>query len=140
VVVTGDSADPFGPKAMRGSTGSALRVPIVEERDALAALGALRGSGLSVASTSPHGGGDFAHLRWPSRVALLLGNEAGGLSDELLDAGDLCVRIPMAPGVESLNLSVSAGILAMAIYRGLVAPEPGSAGSTIVAMPSPEPS
>jgi TrmH family RNA methyltransferase len=134
-VVTGSAADPFGPKALRGSAGSSLRVPIIEHADALEVVDSLRARGMTVAVTTPHGGADFAHLNWPSRVALVLGNEAHGLDEELAAAGDLAVAIPMAPGVESLNLSVAAGILAMAIHRGLRATVDGAAGSTIGAMP-----
>jgi TrmH family RNA methyltransferase len=140
LVVTGDAADPFGPKALRASAGSSLRVAIFEDRDAARALARLRGQGLSLAMSSPRGGVDFAQLAWPERVALILGSEARGLGGELLELGDLRVMVPMAPGIESLNLSVAAGILAMAVRRGLRATEPGSAGSTIGAMPEAEPS
>jgi TrmH family RNA methyltransferase len=140
LVVTGDAADPFGPKALRASAGSTLRVRVFEGRDAGQALGRLRAAGLCLAVSSPHEGEDFARLTWPARVALILGSEARGLSEELLAAGDLRVMVPMAPGIESLNLSVAAGILAMAISRGLRAPAAGSGGSTIGAMPEAEPS
>ncbi len=140
VVVTGSSADPFGPKALRGSAGSALRLTILEHRDGLEALALLRARGLAVVGTSPHEGEDFAHLTWPAKVALVLGNEAHGLDDDLLRAGDVAVRIPMASAVESLNLSVAAGILAMSFRRGLRAPGEPSAPSTIDAMLPSDPS
>jgi TrmH family RNA methyltransferase len=140
VVVTGSSADPFGPKALRGSAGSALRLAILEHDDGLEALARLRARGLVVVSTSPHEGEDFAHLTWPAKVALVLGNEAHGLDEELLRAGDVAVQIPMASGVESLNLSVAAGILAMSFRRGLRAPGEPPDTSTIDAMLPSDPS
>ena len=134
VLITGSSADPFGPKALRGSAGSALRLCVIEHDDGLEALALLREHGLSVVGTSPHEGEDFAHLTWPARVALVLGNEAQGLDADLLEDSDVAVRIPMASDVESLNLSVAAGILAMSFRRDLRAPGERSATSTIDAM------
>jgi TrmH family RNA methyltransferase len=138
LLLTGRSADPFGPKALRGSTGSTFRLPVLEELDAAAAITKLQTLGLTVATTTPHGGADFALVDWPDRLALVLGNEAQGLEPSLLASGELAVRIPMARGVESLNLSVAAGILAMSVHRRLRAPEDGRRGSTIGAMPTPE--
>ena len=134
LVLTGSSADPFGPKALRGSTGSSFRMPIFEHPSARVALEDLKGRGLAVALTSPHDGVDFAAVAWPDSVALVLGNEANGLDAELIAAGDLVVTIPMAPGVESLNLSVSAGILAMGVARDLRARRGVRRGSTIAGM------
>ena len=45
------------------------------------------------------------------KIALLIGNEGNGLSDEAVGAADLAVRIPMAQGVESLNAAVAGGVL-----------------------------
>ena len=44
------------------------------------------------------------------RVALLLGAEGPGLSEEALAAADVRVRIPMAPGVDSLNVATAAAV------------------------------
>ena len=139
VILTGASADPFGPKAMRGATGSSFRIPVLECADPLDAFAALRERGLVVATTTPHGGEDFARCNWPERIALVLGNEAQGLDEEVASQGDLKIMIPMAPGPESLNLSVAAGILAMAVHRNLGAREGGPQGSTIESMRTTEP-
>ena len=138
ILLTGRSADPFGPKALRGSTGSCFRLPVLEELDATVALRRLRALGLAVATTTPHGGVDFALVDWPERLALVLGNEGQGLEQSVIDDGELAVQIPMAAGVESLNLAVAAGILAMSVRRRLRAPEAGRWASTIGAMPTPE--
>ena len=46
----------------------------------------------------------------PTRWALLVGAEGGGLSPAALSAADLTVRIPMAPGVDSVNVATAAAI------------------------------
>jgi len=57
-------------------------------------------------------------LRPPSRAILLLGTEFAGLSEAALECCDHLVRIPMAPGVDSLNVAVAAGILLDRLGRG----------------------
>ncbi len=138
VVLTGSCADPFGPKALRASTGSAFRVRVCESYDLEDSLEEIRRSGLEVVTTSPHHGDDFALIEWPSRVALVLGNEANGLDEGVTEAGDRSVSIPMAAGVESLNLAVAAGILAMGVHRGLKSSKSPGAGSTMHPMSSSE--
>ena len=138
LVLTGSCADPFGPKALRASAGSALRLPIVELPDLLGALGTLRSGGYVVAATTPHEARDFTQIQWPERVALVLGSEAHGLDAETLAGAELRVGIPMAKGPESLNLAVSAGILSMAIVRRLTSQEDGVRGPTMKPMPESE--
>ena len=138
LVLTGSCADPFGPKALRASAGSALRLPIVEVPDLPGAVGVLRASGYVVAATTPHGARDFTKVEWPERVALVLGSEAHGLDAMTLAGAELRVGIPMAHGPESLNLAVSAGILSMAIVRRLTSQEDGLRGPTMNPMPESE--
>ena len=138
VVLSGDSTDPFGPKALRASTGSAFRLPIVEVPALGALVGELQERSLRVFATSSHSGSDFAHVDWPDRCAIVLGNESAGLGDEDRRACDETLRIPIAAAVESLNLSVAAGILAMASVRRLQAPGPFPGGSTMQPMPGTE--
>jgi TrmH family RNA methyltransferase len=110
-IAAGECADVYGWKAMRGSMGSALRLPIAIERDAMRALGAARAHGCRVLATVPRGGVEFfkADLRRP--VALLLGGEGRGLTPELIDDADERVTIPMTPPVESLNVAVATALI-----------------------------
>ena len=55
-------------------------------------------------------------------VAVLVGNEGNGLTDEAVRAADVAVRIPMAPGVESLNAAVAGGVL-LWHFRGGACPQ-----------------
>jgi TrmH family RNA methyltransferase len=57
------------------------------------------------------GGTDVAQLRAPARLALVVGNEGGGLSPHVRDALAQRVTLPIRPVVESLNVAVAAGIL-----------------------------
>ena len=108
---TEHSADPMSWKALRGSMGSAFRVPHVTGLRAADALARLAARGVTaIAAVSSHGDRyDSADLTRP--VAFLLGNEGAGLPAEVEARADRRVAIPMAPPVESLNVAVAAGIL-----------------------------
>jgi RNA methyltransferase, TrmH family len=110
-VFCGASADPFGWKALRGSMGSVLRLPVASDLPLEQALAAARTAGLRVVAAVPRGGErpDAIDLREPT--LLLLGGEGSGLSADDMAAADARVSIPMRAPVESLNVAVSAALL-----------------------------
>jgi tRNA C32,U32 (ribose-2'-O)-methylase TrmJ len=63
------------------------------------------------------GGTDYVEFDWTGPVALVLGNEAGGLPDDVVATLDAGVTIPMAGRSESLNVSVSAAVLCFEALR-----------------------
>ena len=111
VVCAGACADPFGWKALRGSMGSALRLPVLVQRDIREATDEARRHGCLIVATTPRGGRPFfdADLRGP--IAVLIGGEGPGLAPSHIDAADERVMIPMQPPVESLNTAVSAALI-----------------------------
>jgi RNA methyltransferase, TrmH family len=115
--VTGASANPFGWKALRGSMGSALRLPIVTSLPSAAVMTAMRQAGLHVVASVARGGADPDTVSWSGSVGLWIGSEGQGLSDELVQRCDARVTIPMAPQVESLNAAVAGALLVYAARR-----------------------
>ncbi len=105
------SAYPFHPKAVRGSMGSLLRLPVFDGGDANTAIVALKQKGLSLAACVPRGGSDFRSADLKRALALILGSESGGLPEELLEMSDLRLSVPMKGGVDSLNVAVVAGLV-----------------------------
>lgn len=106
-------SDPLYRRSVRVSMGHVLRVPFATLPGPWpASLGLLRGAGLRVAALTPAPGAVpiTAAALAGGRVALLLGAEGPGLSPEALDAADLRVRIPMAAGVDSLNVATAAAV------------------------------
>ncbi|HVQ92339.1 MAG TPA: RNA methyltransferase [Mycobacteriales bacterium] len=113
-VLLGDRcADPLYRRSVRVSMGHVLRVPFVVLRPWPDGLGLLRAAGFTVLALSPKRPsvplGDLDPAGLP-RTALLLGAEGPGLTDAALAAADLRVRIPMAPGVDSLNVATAAAL------------------------------
>lgn len=63
------------------------------------------------------GGESIEHLEPPARLALVVGNEGAGLSSSSRARADLLVALPIAAGVESLNVAITAGILLYELRR-----------------------
>ncbi|WP_425440445.1 TrmH family RNA methyltransferase [Prauserella shujinwangii] len=109
-------ADPLYRRSVRVSMGNVLRVPFAPLPDWPAGLDLLRSGGFRVAALTPRPDAvDLCELSGPAeaegdRVALLFGSEGHGLSDGALAAADLAVRIPMAGGVDSLNVATAAAV------------------------------
>jgi TrmH family RNA methyltransferase len=114
VVAAGACANAFGWKALRGSMGSALRLPIGEQPDIHAAVAQARRHGCRVVAMTPHGGRSLFDADLKGAVALLVGSEGSGLPEDLAATADSRVSVPMAPPVESLNTAVTA---ALAVYE-----------------------
>ena len=109
VLLVNNSADPFAPKVVRAAMGALYHLPVLE-LSAEAAAGLLRAEGFCLA-VADAGGEDFRSFRANSAVAWLLGSEAAGPSAYFRGLADKTVAIPMAGGVDSLNVAVAAGIL-----------------------------
>jgi TrmH family RNA methyltransferase len=107
LVLLKGSADPYAPKALRGSMGSLLRVPVFEIDD----IAALRKRGFRLAALVPRGGVDFRAADWNPPVAILLGREASGLDEGTIAGADALVTIPMRGAVESLNVATAAALV-----------------------------
>lgn len=103
--------DPFDPKVVRGSMGSIFHVPLVRASDAAATLAALHGRGLRVVAADAHRGEDWGDRLWQGSVALVLGNEARGLSPDVIPHVDAWARLPIPGQAESLNVAVAGGVL-----------------------------
>jgi RNA methyltransferase, TrmH family len=111
------TANPFGPKAMRASAGSALRLPILRGAAAPVFLAQLRVAGVKsfAAISRDSSAGAQAVPPWEADLrkpaALLIGNEGAGLPAEIERSADARLRIPIAAGVESLNAAMAATAL-----------------------------
>ncbi len=109
--LTEGTADPLSWKALRGSMGSAFRLPHRRGLTAADAIVRLRRHGVVVVAAAATGGKSYIDADWRRPVAVLLGNEGAGLPESLLRQADAVVSIPLRGHVESLNVGVAAGLL-----------------------------
>ena len=128
------TSNPFGPKALRASAGSALRLPVLRGASAPVFMAQLRVAGVRVYAACPParpaGSESTAQAApqperqplapweadWKSPVALLVGNEGAGLPPEIARSADEILRIPQAASLsgqhmDSLNASVAGAVL-----------------------------
>jgi tRNA G18 (ribose-2'-O)-methylase SpoU len=108
-------ADPLYRRAVRVSMGHVLRVPFARVPDWPGGLDLLRREGFQIIALTPDPSAvNLAAAMTGDRVALLLGAEGPGLTEEAMAATDIRARIPMSPGTDSLNVATAA---AMAFYE-----------------------
>jgi tRNA G18 (ribose-2'-O)-methylase SpoU len=124
VLLDARCCDPFYRKAIRVSVGNTLTMPHARfgaEEDVVALL---ERHGFTAVSLSPQGTYRLAELRRPGRVAVLLGTEGPGL-DEAVLARTRTVSIPMAAGVDSLNVATTSGIVLHQLVEAAVDEDAG---------------
>ncbi|MET7767912.1 RNA methyltransferase [Nocardia sp. NPDC005366] len=108
-------ADPLYRRAVRVSMGHVLRVPFAQLPTWPGGLELLRDRGFQIIALTPdRSATNLATAMTGPRVALLLGAEGPGLTEEAMAATDIRARIPMSPGTDSLNVATAA---AMAFYE-----------------------
>jgi tRNA G18 (ribose-2'-O)-methylase SpoU len=112
VLLDGRCADPLYRRSVRVSMGHVLHVPFAVLPDPWpVALETLRQIGFTLLALTPRNEAmPLASVAPPDRWAVLLGAEGPGLTAAARSAADACVRIPMAPGVDSLNVATAAAV------------------------------
>jgi len=123
VVVAGGGVDVRSPKVVRASAGSLFGVPVAETADAGAALAALGAAGVRRLAAVARGGTAPGATDLGGRVALVVGNEAHGISADLGPHLDGTVTIPMSGAAESLNVAMAATVLCFEAARQRAAGE-----------------
>lgn len=114
LVITKGSVDLFSPKSLRGSMGSAFRLPVWAGATFEEALAWCDVRGIRTVATGASARAIHTELDWTTPRAVVLGPEAGGLTDEEVRACVESLRIPMREPVESLNLTTA---LAVVLYE-----------------------
>ena len=107
------SADPLARRALRVSMGTGLSVPFARLAPGGDLASLLHGHGFVTCALTPHPGAtDISRVSIPAggRVAVLLGSERSGLTENALAQASVAVRIPMHAGTDSLNVGAAAAI------------------------------
>jgi tRNA G18 (ribose-2'-O)-methylase SpoU len=122
VLLSPTCCDPLYRKAIRTSMAATLRVPFARADNWPGALSSVKAAGFTVIALTPRQPSEtlaaFTSRPRPARIALLLGTEGDGLTPEAEGAADHRVRIPIAGGIDSLNLAVATGIALHSLKTG----------------------
>ena len=117
IILLGHTADPLSGAAIKASMGSLFALPVVAVAGEDELVRWARGHDIALAAMTGSGAEDLWHAELPRPLLVLLGNEGAGLSDSLLAAADLRIRIPMAGTAESLNVAAAGAIVLYELAR-----------------------
>lgn len=110
VIVANPLTDVYHPNSIRNSSGAAFDIPIaVDSNDKV--LEKLRSSGFRILVASPDAEKNFFDVDLRGKTAIVVGNEAAGVSDFWSAAADGAFKIPMLGTADSLNVSVTAAVV-----------------------------
>ncbi|WP_138500161.1 TrmH family RNA methyltransferase [Nostoc sp. PA-18-2419] len=109
--LSGDSVDLDNPKVLRASAGQWFRLAAAITEDLKATVQQSQQAGMQVIATLPNASLTYWQVDWRKPSLILLGNEGAGLSADLAAMADKQVRIPLSPGVESLNVAIAAALM-----------------------------
>lgn len=119
--ISGDSVDLDHPKVLRSSVGEWFKLPAKTESDLVSHVNNYRHLGFQIVATTLTGNLTPQQIDFSQPTLILLGNESQGLSSHLSNLATHEVKIPLANGVESLNVAIATAFLLAEYQRQLIA-------------------
>lgn len=120
IVLSKGCVDPFSPKVVRSTMGSIFRVPVFEcesEEKFFEVITEKKAEGFSFYAAALSGKRAYTDINFGEKAAVLIGNEAKGLSERAIGACDKAMKIPMEGASESLNAAVACSVIMFEIKR-----------------------
>lgn len=118
IIAMSGTVDIYSPKVLRATAGMIFEIPVIYVAGEEKLRDILRRSGKHIAVTAVDGGVPYYDEDLSKGVALIIGNEGGGVSDAMIEMADVKVTLPMRGRIESLNAAVAAAILMYEAVRG----------------------
>lgn len=116
ILCTSGTADVYSPKAVRATMGGILNVKIIYLDD-IEKLNLFKKMGYKIATTSLKTQNSIDSIDYNNKYIFVMGNEANGVSKEIIDISDFVVKIPMSEKIESLNVGVATSIILYEQYK-----------------------
>jgi len=110
IIISKGSADIYNPKVVRSTMGAIFRINIIESEDLTYTIKELKKHKITIVSTSLDTDKSIYDIDY-KKTAIVIGNEANGVSKEVQDLSDNKIKIPMLGKTESLNASVATAIV-----------------------------
>jgi 23S rRNA (guanosine2251-2'-O)-methyltransferase len=117
VVVPERRSAPLSSTVIKSSAGATAYVPIVRAKNLVSTIDELKKRGLWVVGVDPEGSQNWTDFDYGGPIAIVLGGEHRGLRRLVREHCDALVRIPMLGTIQSLNISVAAGIVLYEVVR-----------------------
>lgn len=111
VIMTEGCVDVYNPKVIRSTMGSIFHVPTFYTDNKIEFVNTLRDEGVEVYTTSLEGENYIYEVDFKKDFAIVIGNEANGVSKELMSLANCLIKIPMRGKAESLNAAIATSII-----------------------------
>ena len=111
IIINKTTVDPYSPKVIRSTMGAIYRTNIIEVEDLKATLKEMKLKGFQIIKTDLKANQRLYDTNYNNKTVVVIGNEANGVSQEILQTADKKVIIPMLGKTESLNASIAASIM-----------------------------
>ena len=116
ILCTSGTADVYSPKAVRATMGGILNVKIIYLEN-IEEINLLKKIGYKIVTTSLNTKNSIDSIDYNNKYIFVMGNEANGVSKEIIDISDFVVKIPMSEKIESLNVGVATSIILYEQYK-----------------------
>jgi 23S rRNA (guanosine2251-2'-O)-methyltransferase len=103
--------------AIKTSAGALYKVPVCRYHSVKESIMLMKNSGLKIIAATEKAVTDYTGIDMTHPLALIVGSEESGISDELLGLADELIQIPIMGEIQSLNVSVAAGVILYEILR-----------------------
>ena len=110
IIVSSKTADAFNPKVVRSTMGAIFRINVIVCEDLSDVISQLKKHKVKIAATDLKTDNRIYDVDY-KKTAVIIGNEANGVSEKLLERADVKIKIPMTGKTESLNAAVATGII-----------------------------
>ena len=117
IIFSKNSVSPYNEKVLRSTGGMIFNINIIIE-DLNKVIDEIKNKNITLIGTSLHTDSSLETLNKLDKYAVVFGNEGNGVSENILNKCDKLVKINMNNLCESLNVSVSSGIVLYHLYRG----------------------
>lgn len=109
IILSNNTVDVYNDKVLRSTQGTIFKINIVQN-DLASTIKELKKHGVTIYGTSLHRAVPIQSVEHKNRIGIILGNEAHGVKEEILQLTDQNVIIPMKNDVESLNIAIAGAI------------------------------
>lgn len=117
IITNKGCVDTYNNKTIRATMGSIFNIPIIDIESLDELIDRLIGAGTQIVSTVLEATKYYHEVKYKERAAIIIGNEANGISKELVKKSNIKVKIPMLGKAESLNASIASSIMIYEIVR-----------------------
>jgi 23S rRNA (guanosine2251-2'-O)-methyltransferase len=112
IILPSKNSAQITPLVIKASAGTLFKLPIIKSKNFRSTLKKFKDNGSKLFTLSSHANKSYKEQSYPKRTVFILGNESEGVSPEIESLSSASITIPMRRGVESLNVAVTASLLA----------------------------